>query len=324
MSAVTPGQAAREAFGELGADWYPGTPWSELHDDLRAQWEAAALAAVDATAAALRAGTEPTEHELAAAAARPEQPAPGDVEPLPQHGELRMILARCPVHAGMVHAQVGDDDEWFCLRDLADTAESAQGASVTAPAAAPRAGQQLPSDLAERAGQAEEQLIEAEQTIDSYRELITGVERERNGAYRERARLVAYLAACYPSEIVEQAGQFADEWPVIFVDTPAGQLSWHLSRADLDLFSHVRAFIGESPWDGHTTEEKYERLAELIPHATDTRILLIDAKRETSTVRNLLDDFTHAVIDLDTEPKIIAAAHAIRKKAALPALGGQP
>jgi hypothetical protein len=45
---ATPGQAAREAFGELGADWYPGTPWNGLHEDLRAQWEAAAQAAIDA------------------------------------------------------------------------------------------------------------------------------------------------------------------------------------------------------------------------------------------------------------------------------------
>ena len=47
MTAATPGQAAREAFGELGADWYPGTPWHELHQDLRAQWEAGAQAVID-------------------------------------------------------------------------------------------------------------------------------------------------------------------------------------------------------------------------------------------------------------------------------------
>jgi len=46
MTERTPGQAAREAFGELGADWYPGTPWNGLHADLRAQWEAAANAAI--------------------------------------------------------------------------------------------------------------------------------------------------------------------------------------------------------------------------------------------------------------------------------------
>ena len=47
MSGATPGQAAREAFGGLGADWYPGTPWNGLHEALRAQWEAGAKAAID-------------------------------------------------------------------------------------------------------------------------------------------------------------------------------------------------------------------------------------------------------------------------------------
>lgn len=45
-----------------------------------------------------------------------------DVQPAPA---FRMILGPCPVHTGTAHAQIGDDDEWFCLRDLADTAESA-------------------------------------------------------------------------------------------------------------------------------------------------------------------------------------------------------
>lgn len=44
----TAGQAAREAFGELGADWYPGVAWDDLHPGLRAQWESAAQAAIAA------------------------------------------------------------------------------------------------------------------------------------------------------------------------------------------------------------------------------------------------------------------------------------
>ena len=58
---ATPGQAAREAFGELGADWYPGTPWDGLHDDLRAQWDAAAQAAI--TAALVDAGVANLHHD---------------------------------------------------------------------------------------------------------------------------------------------------------------------------------------------------------------------------------------------------------------------
>lgn len=66
------------------------------------------------------------------------QPAPG----------FRMILAQCPVHTGMAHAQIGDDDEWFCLRDLADTAEAAGGGEPGS--YAPLPGRQRP--LCRRSG----------------------------------------------------------------------------------------------------------------------------------------------------------------------------
>jgi hypothetical protein len=49
----------------------------------------------------------------------------------------------------------------------------------------------------------------------------------------------------------------------------SGQMSWHVAQADIELFGHLR--IGNAEWDGHTTEQKYERLAELIPHALDIR-----------------------------------------------------
>ncbi len=118
--------------------------------------------------------------------------------------------------------------------------------------------------------------------VDPARVIAEAIVPELRAVYRERARLVAYLAACYPSEIVEQPGKFADEWPVIFIAAPTGQLSWHLSRRDLDLFDHVPKYIdGESRWDGHTTEEKYERLVELVPHATD-------ARDETARLRDLV------------------------------------
>src|SRR6202000_2704208 len=87
---------------------------------------------------------------------------------------------------------------------------------------------------------------------------------ERDKAYRERAQLVAHLSANYPAEVVEAPGALADPWPVVYVDTPSGQMTWHITRADLDLFSHLRRVIDAAPgWDGHTTDEKYQRLTEL-------------------------------------------------------------
>jgi hypothetical protein len=76
--------------------------------------------------------------------------------------------------------------------------------------------------------------------------------------YRERARLIAHLAAVYPSVLVHGADAAEPEWPVLFVTLPTGQASWHISPGDLDLFAHVR--VGDGVWDGHSTEEKYRRL----------------------------------------------------------------
>lgn len=90
---------------------------------------------------------------------------------------------------------------------------------------------------------------------------------ELAAVYRERARLIAFLAACYPSAITLDADPEASGWAVIYVDTPAGQMTWHLSERDLDLFPHVEKAGAEDPalpvWDGHTTAAKYERLARL-------------------------------------------------------------
>lgn len=118
-------------------------------------------------------------------------------------------------------------------------------------------------------GELEDRLIEASETIDNYRDVLHATEAERDKAYRERAHLVAYLAACYPSEMTQE--HEGDQWPVVFVLGPTGQMSWHIARADLPLFDHVGWHGLEPTWDGHTTDEKYQRLAELIPHALDLR-----------------------------------------------------
>lgn len=79
--------------------------------------------------------------------------------------------------------------------------------------------------------------------------------------YRERAYLTAHLAKIYPSRLSYSDPEEPD-WAVLYVYTPEGQLSWHISPDDMDLFEHVSIVPGVE-WDGHSTEEKYERLARL-------------------------------------------------------------
>jgi len=107
---------------------------------------------------------------------------------------------------------------------------------------------------------------------DDFRDLTEGdddpapTEADLRSVYRERAHLVAYLAALFPS-VISHSGSSGSLWPVVYVATPAGQLSWHMSIEDLDLFGHVPQVPADDPrarWDGHTTEEKYQRLAALV------------------------------------------------------------
>lgn len=88
-------------------------------------------------------------------------------------------------------------------------------------------------------------------------------EQERDGAYRERAHLVALLAALHPSHI-GYTDPVAVDWLVVTIETPTGQMSWHIAERDRDLFEHVRLVPAVyNVWDGHTTEEKYARLRRL-------------------------------------------------------------
>lgn len=79
-----------------------------------------------------------------------------------------------------------------------------------------------------------------------------------DNVYRERARLVAFLA-----ELFETTTWIDPNWPefrVVAVETPLGQMSWHIHPDDMDLFDDD---LTEGEWDGHTTEEKYDRLTAL-------------------------------------------------------------
>ena len=91
-------------------------------------------------------------------------------------------------------------------------------------------------------------------------------EAARDGAYRERAQLVAWLAALHPAVLAPAPDVDEPGWQILYLTAGGRQLSWHIAPADADLFGHVELVGADDPraqWDGHTTEEKYERIQAL-------------------------------------------------------------
>ena len=81
-------------------------------------------------------------------------------------------------------------------------------------------------------------------------------------AYRERNAVVAALIRTNGWPRWVAMAPDADGWIIVYAETPEGQVSWHVGPDDFDLFADFPD-IAPGGWDGHTTEEKYERLARL-------------------------------------------------------------
>lgn len=91
---------------------------------------------------------------------------------------------------------------------------------------------------------------------------------EKDSAYCERNKLVAALSKLFPASLERHQPEdddWDDDWRwVVFIELPTGQVSWHIHDSELSLFGHLRMLEGRV-WDGHSTDEKYLRLAGLLP-----------------------------------------------------------
>lgn len=99
---------------------------------------------------------------------------------------------------------------------------------------------------------AERALAEANANIESMR-----ADSSKNKAYREVAEMASALAHLFPSWVL--IDPLEPDWPVLYAQLPSGQVSWHFSQDDLDLIADIPR--GGEPWDGHTREQRSERLA---------------------------------------------------------------
>ncbi|MBO3751564.1 hypothetical protein J5X84_36290 [Streptosporangiaceae bacterium NEAU-GS5] len=133
-------------------------------------------------------------------------------------------------------------------------AEKAEAAAVSWRKSTDNAGLAI-LQISRELGEAQDRANAAEDTV--------------RGAYRERSHLIAFLAALYPA-VITYSDPANPTWPVIYLTTPEGQLSWHLAATDLDLYPGITIVDpGTVTWDGHTTEEKYARLARLAERWTE-------------------------------------------------------
>jgi len=87
--------------------------------------------------------------------------------------------------------------------------------------------------------------------------------KERDLAYRDRARLLALLATQYPAWWAQD--QATPGYQVLILElpvSPAGQVSFHIHERDLDLFTGPIASVVAprgATYDGHSTREKWGR-----------------------------------------------------------------
>lgn len=80
--------------------------------------------------------------------------------------------------------------------------------------------------------------------------------------YRERCLYLLGLVNQFGGALSYNDPELPD-WPVLYIETPEGQLSRHINADDLELFHHVPVVV-DYPWDGHTRKEYCERLERLV------------------------------------------------------------
>lgn len=91
----------------------------------------------------------------------------------------------------------------------------------------------------------------------------SGQATELEAVYAERNAVVlafAHMAELQGWEVGKILDPEEPEWPVLMIDTPAGQVSWHFKAEDMP--ETMPDYPGV--WDGHSTPEKYARLRDLV------------------------------------------------------------
>jgi hypothetical protein len=103
---------------------------------------------------------------------------------------------------------------------------------------------------------------EARQRLESGRSVPASVQEDMTtdqDVYTDR-NLLAQLAAQLAERLGYRVWMGTDskepDWPVLFIELPTGQVSYHLPRSEIVIKLEPEA----APWDGHSTDEKWRRI----------------------------------------------------------------
>lgn len=80
--------------------------------------------------------------------------------------------------------------------------------------------------------------------------------------YTERAELIGFIASLYPSVMAKPNDAEVGFTYAVYIETPRGQLSWHIADGDLIHFLDL-PIVDENPWDGSDKFTTYLRLFDL-------------------------------------------------------------
>lgn len=83
---------------------------------------------------------------------------------------------------------------------------------------------------------------------------------QRDEAYKERNLLIGLLSKFLPAWVAKDPKESPPWDNVVYIITPNGQCSCHIHQRELVNFSHLEGITPLEEYDGHTTQEKYDRL----------------------------------------------------------------
>jgi len=222
---------------------------------------------------------------------------------------------------GHLAAFASEADENIALRELRDqlraeleAAKDKLEASELTVATNMATWEQTDQDL----GKACDAIRELESRLTTAEATASEAIQAKDGAYSERNKLVAALSKLLPASLErhpEEDKDWEDDWRwIVFIDAPTGQLSWHVHDSELPMLDHLERGTGRS-WDGHTTDEKYERLEALRARSAESGETPMLTEATASEAMKLLEHLVevHADADLEREGVLNGVAQLARE-----------